>query len=113
MMKKGWFSNLFKEDADADASAKSPKSATGDKKDDKKKARPTAAEAKPKAAKSKPKGGNGSAPIDVGGQMTLERREAFGRFMHDRNKILENLSGETRRRIEQAVRRQMKNPNGG
>lgn len=105
MMKKGWFSNLFKEDADADASPKSPKSATGDKKGDKKKA-------KPPATQAKPKGGNGSAPIDVRGQMTPERREAFDKIMQDRDKILENLSDETRRKIEQAVSQQMKKPNG-
>ena len=109
MMKKGWFSNLFKADADTEVSAKSPKSAKGGRK----KAKPKAAEAKPTAAEAKAKGGNGSTPIDVGGQMTRERREAFDKFMRDRNKILEDLPDETRRRIEAAVRRQTGKPNGG
>lgn len=111
MMKKGWFSNLFKADADTEVSAKSPKSAKGGRK----KTKPKAAEAKPTAAeaKAKAKGGNGSTPIDVGGQMTRERREAFDKFMRDRNKILEDLPDETRRRIEAAVRRQTGKPNGG
>ena len=35
--------------------------------------------------------------------MTPARREAFDKIMQDRDKILENLSDETRRKIGQAV----------